>query len=94
MTAQTNAKIWHEDYPALGTEPVPIEPCISSAYFEQERKKVFGEFWLNVGRVDDIPNPGDYYVKDLPVCRTSVLVVRGKDGQVRAFHQYLLASGQ
>ena len=86
MTAQTNGKIWHDDYPALGTEPVPIEPCISSAYFEQERKKVFGEFWLNVGRVDDIPNPGDYYVKDLPVCRTSVLVVRGKDGQVRAFH--------
>ena len=42
--------------------------------------------WLNIGRVEQIPNPGDYFVKDLAICNTSILVVRGKDGAIRAFH--------
>ena len=70
----------------LGTHPVPIEPCVSSAYFEQEREQLFRRVWLNVGRVEDLPKAGDYFVKDLAVCHTSILVVRGKDDQIRAFH--------
>ena len=86
MDSQANGKIWHTDYPELGTGPIPIEPCVSPAYFAQEREKIFKQFWLNVGRLEQIPQPGDYFVKDLPVCHTSVLVVRGRDGRVRAFH--------
>lgn len=29
---------------------------------------------------------GDYLVKDLPVAKTSLLLIRGKDGRLRAFH--------
>ena len=86
MDGQANGKIWHTDYPELGTGPIPIEPCVSPAYFAQEREKIFKRFWLNVGRLEQIPQPGNYFVKDLPVCQTSVLVVRGLDGRVRAFH--------
>jgi len=32
------------------------------------------------------PNPGDYVVREIEVLKTSVLLVRGKDGQVRGFH--------
>jgi phenylpropionate dioxygenase-like ring-hydroxylating dioxygenase large terminal subunit len=39
-----------------------------------------------VGRIEQIPNPGDYLVRDLAVCRTSILIVRDKDGAIRAFH--------
>jgi phenylpropionate dioxygenase-like ring-hydroxylating dioxygenase large terminal subunit len=54
--------------------------------FEQEREKIFRKVWLNVGRVEQIPQAGDYFVKDLAICRTSLLVTRGADGAVRAFH--------
>jgi len=77
---------WTERYPELGTGPVPVEPYISREYFERERARVFRKVWLNIGRVEQLANPGDYFVKALAVCRTSILVVRGNDGVIRAFH--------
>ncbi len=73
-------------FPELGTGPVPVRPSIDPAVFEQERDAVFRTSWLNVGRVERIPNPGDFFVRDIDICRAQVLVVRGKDGVVRAFH--------
>ncbi len=77
---------WHDRYPELGTGPIPVEPYVSPEYFEQERAQVFRKTWLNIGRVEQIPQPGDYFVNDLTICNTSILVVRGKDGEVHAFH--------
>src|SRR5215467_9850127 len=82
----TKGQKWHDRYPELGTKPIPIEPYISREYFEKERERIFSKVWLNIGRVEQIPHPGDYFVKDLAVCHTSILVVRSKDGAVRAFH--------
>jgi len=79
-------KRWAKAYPELGTGPVPAEPCISPAYFELERERVFRRVWLNVGRVDEIPKPGDYVVRNLAVCNASILLMRGDDGVVRGFH--------
>jgi phenylpropionate dioxygenase-like ring-hydroxylating dioxygenase large terminal subunit len=85
MQKSKNLK-WTERYPELGTGPVPVEPYISREYFEKERELIFNKVWLNVGRIEQIPNPGDYFVKELAMCKTSLIVGRGKDGQVRAFH--------
>ena len=76
----------HDSYPYLGKGPIPVEAFTSGEQFEREREHVFKKIWLNVGRVEQIPNPGDYFVKDLAMCQTSILVVRGKDGHVHAFH--------
>src|SRR5579871_6704371 len=70
----------------LGTGPVPVEPFISPDYFARERETVFRRCWLNIGRVERIPKPGDFFAKELAVCNTNVLVVRGLDGEIRAFH--------
>ncbi len=83
---RSNGKKWHELYPELGTGPLPLEPYVSRAYFEKERDLLFRKLWLNVGRVEQIPEAGDYFVKDLAVCDSSILVVRGEDGALRAFH--------
>jgi len=56
---------WHERYPELGTAPVPIEPYISPEFFELERERVFRRTWLNVGRIEQVANPGDFFVKIL-----------------------------
>ncbi len=77
---------WHERYPELGTAPVPIEPYISPEFFELERERVFRRTWLNVGRIEQVANPGDFFVKDIAVCNTSVIIVRDREGRVNAFH--------
>lgn len=86
MPTQTIDKQWSEKYPEVGRGPVATEPCISPEYFERERDAIFRHHWINVGRVEEVGAPLDYFVRELAVCRTSILVVRGKDNVVRAFH--------
>ncbi len=85
-TRESYEKRFIDNYPDLGTGPVPTEPCISSEYFRLEQERVFARTWLKVGRVEDIPAPGDYFVQDIAVCQASVIVVRGKDQAIRALH--------
>jgi phenylpropionate dioxygenase-like ring-hydroxylating dioxygenase large terminal subunit len=70
----------------VGTDPIPVSRYTSHAYFEQEKERIFRRKWLNVGRVTRIPNRGDYFVKDLRVANTSLLIIHGNDGKFRAFH--------
>jgi Rieske 2Fe-2S family protein len=86
MSTATHERRWTLDYPELGTGPIPIKPYVSAEYFEQEREKVFSCSWLCVGRVEEIPGAGDYIVREVPICRASIIIVRGKGGVIRAFH--------
>ncbi|MCO5080721.1 MAG: aromatic ring-hydroxylating dioxygenase subunit alpha [Rhizobiaceae bacterium] len=56
----------------------------SPALLELEKEHVFRKHWQIVGHISDLPNPGDYLAMD--VVGERALVVRGKDGEVRAFH--------
>ena len=52
-------------------------------FFELEKERVFASSWQVVCHVNDIPNTGDWH--GLEYIGESVIVVRGKDGEVRAF---------
>jgi phenylpropionate dioxygenase-like ring-hydroxylating dioxygenase large terminal subunit len=56
----------------------------SPALLELEKEQVFRNHWQIVGHVSDLPEPGDYLTMD--VVGERALVVRGKDGVVRGFH--------
>jgi nitrite reductase/ring-hydroxylating ferredoxin subunit len=73
-------------YPELGTGPIDVEPLISEELFELERERIFKRAWLKVGRIEELPEPGCYKVKRIEVARTSALIMRGRDGVIRAFH--------
>lgn len=73
-------------YPDLGTAPIPIAINRSPEQFERERELIFRPAWHLVGRVEELEQQGDYIVQEVPTLQTSVLVVKGKDGQIRAFH--------
>jgi phenylpropionate dioxygenase-like ring-hydroxylating dioxygenase large terminal subunit len=77
---------WAKLYPELGTGPISTESCTSPAFYKAERERVFKNTWLKVGRVEEIAKAGDYKVKKIAVANTSVILVRGKDGVVRGFH--------
>jgi phenylpropionate dioxygenase-like ring-hydroxylating dioxygenase large terminal subunit len=76
---------WTEHY-ELDTGPISYEDSISPAHYELERDAIFRRTWLNVGRVEQLPRVGSYFTKELDAARTSVIVVRGSDQNVRAFH--------
>jgi Rieske 2Fe-2S family protein len=54
------------------------------AVFEWEREAWFSRDWLCVGRVEDAPESGSFFRR--LVAGESVVVVRGNDGLLRAFH--------
>jgi phenylpropionate dioxygenase-like ring-hydroxylating dioxygenase large terminal subunit len=86
MALITEDKHWAAQYPELGTDPIPIEPCLSPEYHERERERIYRRVWLNVGREDELPRGGDFFVKDIAAVNSSILIVRGKDGVIRGFH--------
>jgi len=77
---------WTEQYPELGTGPVDYTDSIDPAYYEAERAAIFRRTWLNVGRVERVPRTGSYFTRELPVAGTSLVIVKGTDGEIRAFH--------
>jgi len=77
---------WTEHYPELGTGPVSFDDCVSPELYELEREAIFERAWLNVGRVEDVPRTGSYFTKEIAITGASIVVVRGSDGEVRAFH--------
>ncbi|MBH80196.1 MAG: 3-phenylpropionate dioxygenase [Gammaproteobacteria bacterium] len=76
----------HQRYPEMGTGPVPIEPYISEDHYRLELEHVFKRVWLYACRVEQISQPGDFIIVDLPPCQTSVILVRDQQGTIRAFH--------
>lgn len=70
----------------LGVDPVSVAAIRDPAIYEIEREKIFRRTWLKVATAWEIPAIGDYKVKELPVADASVLIVRGKDNRIRAFH--------
>ena len=70
----------------LGHDQVPAEYYTSPDFFRREQDMIFRRAWLMVGRTDEVPEPGDYIVRDVPTLKASVVIARGKDGVVRAFH--------
>jgi carnitine monooxygenase subunit len=56
----------------------------SDALLELEKEHIFRSHWQIAGHVSDLPGPGDYITMD--VIGERALLVRGRDGVVRGFH--------
>lgn len=73
-------------HPELGTGPVPTTIYHDPEFYERELRAIFRRAWLCVGRVEQVATAGDFFVKNLPTFDMSILVARGKDERIRAFH--------
>jgi phenylpropionate dioxygenase-like ring-hydroxylating dioxygenase large terminal subunit len=76
---------------------LPMECYVSDSFHEFERHAVFEGSWLGLGRVEQIPEPGDYFT--IEVCDEPLLVIRDRDGGVNVLsnvcthRQHLLLEG-
>lgn len=94
MSAQPSSRPqgahWSKKYPDLGSGKISTKPYMDTDYFNRELKAVFRTAWLNVGRLDDLPEDGAYRVLEFPPLNSSVILVRGPGDTVRAFHNVCL----
>ncbi len=73
------------DEDIIRTGHVSIDAYISPERFERERE-IFRKTWLNVAVDSELNNPGDWVVREVEAAPASILISRGTDGIIRAFH--------
>lgn len=67
---------------------LPPAAYLSDQIYDLEVERIFRKSWLAVGRVDQVPEPGDYLTLDL--MGQPVMVVRGLDGEIRVMSRVCL----
>jgi phenylpropionate dioxygenase-like ring-hydroxylating dioxygenase large terminal subunit len=70
--------------PGLGTAVIDQRRYTSREFMKLEWEKMWTKVWLLGGRTVDMPEAGDYIVTDLGP--ESILIVRQRDGGIRAFY--------
>ena len=63
---------------------LPSRYYYDAGVFEAERDRIFYKGWHAVGHVNELKESGDFLTQE--IFDQSVMVVRGRDGQARAFH--------
>lgn len=84
--------LFEETVAEMSTEPLPVEPYISEEFARLEREKMWPNVWLFAAREDELPETGDTVVFDIN--DKSFLLVRQKDGSVKAFYNACLHRGR
>lgn len=62
---------------------IPTDRYTSREFQEREQEAIWMRVWQVAGRVDELPNVGDWKVYQ--IFDQSYIIVRGKDGQLRGF---------
>lgn len=86
MNVHSGTIVAKDDPLVLGTDPVPARYYYDPEWFELERKAVFMRSWINVGHVCELPEAGSFIRREIEFARASVIITRGKDGAINAFH--------
>ena len=63
---------------------LPVGAYTSQEWFDREQEKIFGATWQFAGLQEDIEQEGDYLT--VQCGNRNILVLRGRNGQLQAFH--------
>jgi len=66
------------------SKTLPAEWYCSPAVFERERERIFARSWIYAGRAEHVAGPGDFVLRE--VAGEELIVVRGRDGAIRALY--------
>ena len=80
-----------ESYEFRGSDDIPYAVYTSESYAQDEYELMWSRTWQWACHVDHIPEDGDYYVHD--VGPHSALIVRQKDGSLKAFYNACMHRG-
>ncbi len=86
----TEARPSRRPTPPQSAPPWRPRPTLSGtdysteAVFAEERERIWFGRWICIGRAEEIPDPGDYLVRDL--VGESIIVTRNRAGEIRGFY--------
>ncbi|PAK28069.1 (2Fe-2S)-binding protein [Streptomyces sp. alain-838] len=63
---------------------VPRERYVDRGFYDLEKRKLWARTWQMACRLEEIPEPNDFV--EYEICDQSILLVRQRDGSVKAFH--------
>ncbi|WP_317928916.1 aromatic ring-hydroxylating dioxygenase subunit alpha [Halioxenophilus sp. WMMB6] len=68
------------------SEPLtfPTDAYVSKEYAEAEADKLWAKVWQHAGRVEEIPNVGDYITYE--ICHDSIIITRTGPDTIKAYH--------
>ena len=69
--------------PLLEASTMPVWTYTSEEFYKREVERIFMKVWNFLGRVEQVPGPGDYFAASF--AGVPLIVLRGEDGKVRAF---------
>ncbi|MEM9748115.1 MAG: Rieske 2Fe-2S domain-containing protein, partial [Actinomycetota bacterium] len=82
MAAEFAREAPPDGFPAF--HDIPTERHVSRDFHDLEQEHLWPKTWVMAGRVEDVPNAGDYMTfSDLGV---PLLIVRGTDGRINCFY--------
>jgi phenylpropionate dioxygenase-like ring-hydroxylating dioxygenase large terminal subunit len=75
-------KIYPEGFPHL--PPIPIGRYVDPGFFELEKQQMWSRTWFLAGFASELPGNGSF--KAFEFLGRPIVLVRGRDGDIRAFH--------
>jgi len=63
---------------------LPVDAYRSKAWFDREQQQLFAQRWVLLASLDELADPGDYVTGMAGAA--PLVVIRGHDGELRAFH--------
>lgn len=64
---------------------IPAEYYLDAKHYHNDERYIAGSFWLMADHISRIPNAGDYFVFELGLGE-SVIVLRNGSGEIKAYH--------
>ena len=82
--------LYNADAPLEEAYTIPAPWYLDERIEQAEREQVFGRNWIAVGRLDQVAAEGQFFTVE--IAGEPLVVVRGADGELRAFLQRVPAS--
>lgn len=81
-----DVKLLEGGYPAHAKfeNTFPQSAYFDEEYFKKELENIFFKSWLCAGRVEEIPNTGDFFT--LNIAHENVIIIRAQDGSINTFY--------
>jgi choline monooxygenase len=84
MTVAELLGLYDPNAPLEQAYTIPAAWYLDERMERLEREQVFGRGWIAVGRVDQAAKPGQFFTTE--VAGEPLVIVRGDDGELRAFY--------
>jgi choline monooxygenase len=84
MTDAELLDLYNSDAPLEEAFTIPAPWYVDARMEELERERVFGRNWIAVGRAEQVAARGEFFTLEL--AGEPLVVVRGEDGELRAFY--------